>query len=93
MRDPGVGSRETFAVQQIEMLRGPSSAFGGRGTTGGAVSLVSKTPTDGDWGDLDVALGSDDTHRITADVNRSFGDDLAVRVNLMYHEIRRGRAR
>jgi len=86
LRDPGVGSRETFAVQQIEILRGPSSTFGGRGATGGAVSLVSKRPTAGDWGDLDVTLGSDETHRVSADINREVSDDFAVRVNLMYHE-------
>ena len=34
VRDPGVGSREVFGVQQIEIMRGPSSTFGGRGTTG-----------------------------------------------------------
>jgi catecholate siderophore receptor len=86
VRDPGVGTRETFAVQQIEILRGPSSAFGGRGTTGGAVSLVSKQPTEGTWGDIDVTLGSDNTHRVTVDANRAFSDAFQVRVNLMAHE-------
>lgn len=86
VRDPGVGTRETFAVQQIEILRGPSSAFGGRGTTGGAVSLVSKRPTEGDWADADVTVGSDETRRFTADINREINDDFAVRVNLMVHE-------
>lgn len=86
VRDPGVGSRETFAVQQIEILRGPSSAFGGRGTTGGAISLVSKAPTEGTWGDVDVTIGSDETRRVTLDANREFSDDFGVRINLMAHE-------
>ncbi len=86
IRDPGVGSRETFAVQQIEILRGPSSTFGGRGTTGGSISLVSKAPTEGDWADVDVTLGDDDTHRITLDSNYQISDDFAVRVNFMWHE-------
>ena len=86
VRDPGVGTRETFAVQQIEILRGPSSAFGGRGTTGGAVSLVSKQPTEGTWGDVDVTLGSDNTRRVTVDANREFSDEFQVRLNVMGHE-------
>lgn len=86
VRDPGVGSRETFAVQQIEILRGPSSAFGGRGTTGGAVSLVSKQPTRDTWGDIDVTVGDDNTRRVTIDANRALSEDFAVRINLMRHE-------
>ncbi|MEM5515450.1 TonB-dependent siderophore receptor [Henriciella sp. AS95] len=86
VRDPGVGSRETFAVQQIEILKGPSSTFGGRGTTGGAVSLVSKRPGEGDWGDAEFTLGSDDTRRATIDLNEQVTDTFAVRFNGMLHE-------
>lgn len=35
LRDPGMTTRESFAVEQIEVTKGPSSSFGGRGTTGG----------------------------------------------------------
>lgn len=86
VRDPGVGSRETFAVQQIEVLKGPSSAFGGRGTTGGAVSLVSKKPGKGNWGDVEFTLGSDATRRATLDVNHEVSDTFTVRLNAMMHE-------
>ena len=86
VRDPGVGSRETFAVQQIEILKGPSSAFGGRGTTGGAVSLVSKKPGEGDWGDVEFTLGSDATRRATLDVNHEVTDTFRVRLNAMTHD-------
>ena len=86
VRDPGVGSRETFAVQQIEILKGPSSAFGGRGTTGGAVSLVSKKPGEGDWGDVEFTLGTDATRRATLDVNHEVTDTFTVRVNAMMHD-------
>jgi catecholate siderophore receptor len=86
VRDPGVGSRETFAVQQIEVLKGPSSAFGGRGTTGGAVSLVSKKPGEGNWGDVEFTLGSDATRRATLDVNHEVTDTFTVRLNAMTHD-------
>lgn len=86
VRDPGVGSRETFAVEQIEILKGPSSAFGGRGATGGAVSLVSKQAQRADFGDAEVTLGTDETRRVTLDVNRRLTDTLDVRINAMVHE-------
>jgi len=86
VRDPGVGSRETFAVQQIEVLKGPSSAFGGRGTTGGAVSLVSKKPGEGNWGDVEFTLGSDATRRAVLDMNHEVSDTVTVRFNAMMHE-------
>ncbi|MFC3053144.1 TonB-dependent receptor [Kordiimonas pumila] len=86
VRDPGVTSRETFAIDQIEIFKGPSSAFGGRGTTGGAVSMISKAPQDENFGDAEITLGTDNTRRGTLDVNRVLTDKLSVRVNAMYHE-------
>jgi catecholate siderophore receptor len=85
VRDPGVGSRETFAVEQVEIMKGPSSTFGGRGTTGGAVNLVSKQARDMDFTDVEATVGTDRTRRLTVDVNRALGDKLAVRVNAMVH--------
>ncbi|MGE0830201.1 MAG: TonB-dependent receptor, partial [Hyphomonadaceae bacterium] len=86
MRDPGVGLRETFATQQIEIVKGPSSLLSGRGTTGGAVSLVSKQAELSDFADIDVTVGTDNLYRATVDFNRQLNDDVAVRVNLMGHE-------
>lgn len=86
IRDPGVGSREIFAVEQVEIMKGPSSALGGRGTTGGAISLVTKAPAAGNFGDAEAAFGTDDTRRLTLDVNREVTDRLTVRVNGLYHE-------
>jgi catecholate siderophore receptor len=85
MRDPGVGQRETFAVQQVEIVKGPSSLLAGRGTTGGAVSLVSKQASQTNATDLDLTVGTDNLYRATVDWNRKVTDDFAVRVNLMGH--------
>jgi catecholate siderophore receptor len=73
-------------VEQVEVLKGPSSTFGGRGTTGGAISLVSKQPADQNFANFTGVLGTDDTYRATVDANHRFGDDLSIRVNAMYHE-------
>ena len=42
VRDTGSQSREIFAVESIEVSKGPNSAIGGRGAAGGTINLVSK---------------------------------------------------
>ncbi len=84
LRDPGVSSREVFAIEQVEIVKGPSSTYGGRGTTGGAVSLISKAPQVTNFVEGEVTGGTDATRRFTADVNRKLADTVQLRVNGMF---------
>jgi catecholate siderophore receptor len=85
LRDPGMTTRESFAIEQLEISKGPNSSFAGRGTAGGAINAITKQATlDKDFTKLSVGLGSDDQKRVTADVNKGFGDHFAVRANLLY---------
>lgn len=86
IRDAGVIQRETFAVEQIEILKGPSSGFAGRGTTGGAVNIVTKAPALVDFNEAEITFGTDMTKRTTLDSNYVVNDKLAVRVNGMFHD-------
>ncbi len=86
MRDPGVSSRETFAVEQIEIVKGASSAYGGSGTTGGLVSLESKKALDRNFEVVEGGLGTDAYTRVTVDANRKLTDNLALRVNGLFHD-------
>ena len=86
LRDPGVLSRETFAVEQIEISKGPSSTFAGRGTTGGAVNSVTKMPKMDSFATAEVGAGTDDYKRMTVDANEQLGDSVAVRANVLYHD-------
>src|SRR5262245_31338086 len=45
MRDRGQYYRDVFALEQIEVLLGPSSMLFGRGSTGGVINQVTKKPT------------------------------------------------
>ena len=45
MRDPGQYYRDTFDLEQIEILMGPSSMLFGRGSTGGVINQVLKKPS------------------------------------------------
>ena len=45
MRDPGWYTRDLFSADRVEVYKGPSAFAFGRGTTGGAINVVSKLPT------------------------------------------------
>lgn len=85
MRDPGMTIRESFAVEQVEISKGPNSSFAGRGTSGGAVNAVTKQASlEYGYAKVTGALGSDDYGRATLDVNQHFGERVAVRANALY---------
>ncbi len=85
LRDPGMTIRESFAVDQIEISKGPNSSFAGRGTAGGAVNAITKqATTDYDFIKGSVGIGSDRLVRATADVNVVAGENFAVRGNALY---------
>ncbi|QHJ10474.1 putative TonB-dependent receptor BfrD [Paraglaciecola mesophila] len=85
LRDPGMTTRESFATEQVEITKGPSSTFAGRGSTGGAVNSITKqASTEYDFSKLEAGLGTDDYRRIALDSNKRINDDLAVRANILH---------
>lgn len=86
VRDTGGQSREIFDVESIEVSKGPNSSFGGRGSAGGSLNLVSKLPKQADFTNGGFTYGSDQTRRYTVDINRQFLDNAAFRLNLLSHE-------
>lgn len=86
VRDAGVTSREVFNMEQVEVSRGPSGAIAGRGATGGSLNLVSKTPQAQTFYAGSIGLGTDQTQRVTLDINQSLGDGVAFRLNAMHHD-------
>ncbi|MEO7496533.1 MAG: TonB-dependent receptor [Massilia sp.] len=85
LRDPGMSTRESFAIEQLEISKGPNSSFAGRGTAGGAINAITKQATlDHDFQRFSLGVGSDSQKRVTADVNKGFGDNFALRANALY---------
>ncbi len=86
MRDFGGYYRDPFYLQNIEVLEGPSSILFGRGSTGGVVNQTSKTPTLAPLMAGSLSFGTDDTKRVTADINMplpEWGEGVAARINVM----------
>jgi catecholate siderophore receptor len=85
-RDLGPQSRDPFNLEQVEVVKGPGSAFTGRGSAGGSINLVSKAPTVNRFFAGTVGFGSDATKRFTGDINLPIKDRAAFRLNLLAHD-------
>ncbi|MFV8818141.1 TonB-dependent receptor [Haliea sp. E17] len=86
VRDPGSQSRDVFALEQVEVMMGPASAYSGRGSAGGSVNLATKRPQLEDSLSMRLGAGTDDYGRVAVDGNYQFSDGIAGRLNLLYHE-------
>jgi catecholate siderophore receptor len=82
-RDLGWFTRDTFNLEGVEVFFGPSSVLFGRGSTGGAVNLVTKAPKKGTFADVGLSGATAPMARIEADVNHAPIDGLQLRVNAM----------
>jgi catecholate siderophore receptor len=83
LRDFGVYTRDSFAYEEVQVLKGPSGAMFGRGTTGGAINTLSKQPRLEGRNEIDLYAGNGDYYRALADFDRRLGETSAVRLNLM----------
>ena len=87
MRDAGVSVRENFFTEQVEILRGPGSSFAGRGTTGGAINIVTKqATTENSFYNMDTTFGTDHTKRVVLDVNQVISPTLAIRAGGLFQD-------
>ncbi|MET0535742.1 MAG: TonB-dependent siderophore receptor [Steroidobacter sp.] len=86
VRDIGSYTRDSFNLQQVEVIKGPTGTMAGRSATSGAIDQVTKTPQLEDAQEYSLGYGSDDYKRVTSDINLGLGDSMAFRLNAMYHD-------
>ncbi|MDN5001600.1 TonB-dependent receptor [Bradyrhizobium sp. GCM10027634] len=87
VRDSGVSVRENFFTEQVEILRGPGSTFAGRGVAGGAINIVTKQAnTEKSFYNMDTTFGTDQTKRVTLDVNQVINPTFAVRAGGLFQD-------
>ena len=86
VRDLGAQSRDPFNLEQVEVVKGASSTFTGRGSSGGTINLVSKLPTLRRSISGDVTFGTAGTKRASVDLNLPINEDIAFRINAMGHD-------
>jgi catecholate siderophore receptor len=80
-RDRNQYYRDTFDLEAIEVLYGPSAMLFGRGSTGGVINQVSKKATLTPSAEVSTSIGTNDRYRTTVDVNHPLSDTAAVRIN------------
>lgn len=83
IRDVAQYNRETFHVEQIDVLRGSAAMLFGRGQAGGVINRVSKQPGLVDRTEVSATVGSYEYGRVTADVNKVVGENAALRISAM----------
>jgi catecholate siderophore receptor len=86
IRDVGAYTRDAYNVEQVEVIKGPASAIGGRGSTGGAINLATKTPNLTASRSMTLGAGNASYQRGTLDVNQPIEGVKggSLRVNAMW---------
>jgi catecholate siderophore receptor len=86
VRDLAAQTREVFAVDSVQVIRGSDSTLGGRGSAGGTINILSKLPVPGDFAAAAASFGNAGYKRVTADLNHRLGDRAAIRVQGLWHD-------
>ncbi len=86
IRDTAQYNRETFYLEQIDVLRGSAAMLFGRGQAGGVINQVSKTPNKSTENEVSLSIGSDDYLEAKADINLPFGENNGLRINAMHRD-------
>ncbi|MBI4626468.1 MAG: TonB-dependent receptor plug domain-containing protein [Verrucomicrobia bacterium] len=78
---------DTFNVDRVEILRGPTAFLYGGGAAGGTINQVSKQAVLArDFQKANVMIGNNNLYRAEFDLNRRINDKLAIRAAMLYTE-------
>ncbi|MFV0409384.1 MAG: TonB-dependent siderophore receptor [Paracoccus sp. (in: a-proteobacteria)] len=76
----GASNYEIYGMQQIEILRGPSSGLYGAGQPMGVINQVQKRAQSQDFGEAGLGFDNNGSGQAFFDVNRAASDDLSFRL-------------
>ena len=78
----GTPNPPLYDIERIEILRGPQGTFFGRNSTGGAINITTKKPTQNFFAQFDVGASSFNTYEVSGIVNVPVTDTFFVRAVL-----------
>lgn len=84
IRDDAEYFRDTYNIDSVEVLKGPSALIFGRGGGGGIINRVTKKADFNTFRNVTVSTGSFAQKRVTLDVGQAINSDWAVRFNGLY---------
>lgn len=83
----GIGLNELGEIDRVEVLRGPQGTLGGRNSSAGLISIISKQPSFTEFSaGGEVTYGNYDFLRLAGNVNLPIGDTVAARIDGVYVE-------
>lgn len=86
LREAQLISRDTFATDRVEVLKGSASMLFGKGSTGGVINQVTKQPFLMNRTEAEVTVGNGGHTRAQVDLNRRLSSSSAFRINAMMQD-------
>ena len=86
IRDLGAVTRDTFNLEQVEIVKGAAGAETGRGAASGFINLISKQAHLGDESSASGTVGTASRKRATVDLNKQLSETSAFRLNAMVQD-------
>ncbi|MDQ2878351.1 MAG: TonB-dependent receptor [Pseudomonadota bacterium] len=86
VRDLAAQTREVFAIDSVQIVRGSDSTLGGRGSAGGTIDIASKMPQLQSAATLTASYGNGDYKRVSGDMNVRVSDTVAARIEGVWHD-------
>lgn len=83
---PAAALASFYDVERVEVLRGPQGTLYGRNATGGAVNVISASPTNSLSGYVDATYGSHNLRKLEAAVGGPVADGLSARLSFQVVE-------
>ena len=81
----GIGLTELGEIDRVEVLRGPQGTLGGRNSSAGLISIISKAPSFQRFsGGAEATYGNYDFYRLAGNVNLPLTETIAARVDGVY---------
>ena len=77
---------DTWGVERIEVLKGPSSVLYGEGGVGGAINVIPKSPTYESEGDLRLTAGENSTLGLGLGIGGGLSETVAYRLDVSHQE-------